>query len=192
MATEILRPNAPGDECSISSQTGCSACPNHYDCVKEVVADEDATMIYETVSDRFRDLYSLPPSSGSGTINFIKIYFRTKSSGAGKTVRPSLKSNGTVTDGIDYVPLPGTWTTHSQQWNTNPADGEAWEWADIDALQIGISLEGGVANTFCTQIYVEVDYTPGWSGKIAGVTNPAKIMGVDVANIGKVKGVTSA
>ncbi|GAJ14549.1 unnamed protein product, partial [marine sediment metagenome] len=36
------------------------------------------------------------------------------------------------------------------------------------------------------------DYTPGWSGKISGVTNPAKIMGVDVANIAKVKGVASA
>ena len=32
----------------------------------------------------------------------------------------------------------------------------------------------------------------GWTGKIAGVTNPAKIMGVDVANIAKVKGVASA
>lgn len=29
----------------------------------------------------------------------------------------------------------------------------------------------------------------GWIGKISGVTNPAKIMGVDVANIAKVKGV---
>jgi len=30
---------------------------------------------------------------------------------------------------------------------------------------------------------------PGWTGKISGVTNPAKIMGVAVANIAKVKGV---
>lgn len=29
----------------------------------------------------------------------------------------------------------------------------------------------------------------GWTGKISGVTNPAKIMGVEVANIAKVKGV---
>lgn len=34
--------------------------------------------------------------------------------------------------------------------------------------------------------------TPGWSGKVSGVTNPAKVMGVDVANIAKVKGVASA
>jgi hypothetical protein len=32
--------------------------------------------------------------------------------------------------------------------------------------------------------------TAGWTGKISGVTNPAKVMGVDVANIAKVKGVT--
>lgn len=30
----------------------------------------------------------------------------------------------------------------------------------------------------------------GWLGKISGVTNPAKVMGVDVANIAKVKGVS--
>lgn len=33
--------------------------------------------------------------------------------------------------------------------------------------------------------------TGGWAGKISGVSNPAKIMGVDVANIGKVKRVVS-
>lgn len=41
---------------------------------------------------------------------------------------------------------------------------------------------------------LEITYTippPGWTGKISGVTNPAKIMGVDVANIAKVKGVVS-
>jgi len=31
---------------------------------------------------------------------------------------------------------------------------------------------------------------PGWTGKIMGVTNPAKIMGIDVANIAKVNGVS--
>lgn len=37
-----------------------------------------------------------------------------------------------------------------------------------------------------------MSYPPpaGWTGKISGVTNPAKVMGVDVANIAKVKGVS--
>jgi len=37
------------------------------------------------------------------------------------------------------------------------------------------------------QLYVE--YSVGWTGKISGVVNPAKVMGIDVTNIAKVKGV---
>ncbi len=36
---------------------------------------------------------------------------------------------------------------------------------------------------------ISIAAVTGWTGKIAGVTNPAKIMGVDVANIASVKGV---
>lgn len=39
-----------------------------------------------------------------------------------------------------------------------------------------------------TYIYTYSTAT-GWSGKISGVTNPAKVMGVDKTNIAKVKGV---
>lgn len=38
-------------------------------------------------------------------------------------------------------------------------------------------------------LYGTGEEAPGWTGKICGVTNPAKIMGVEVANIAKVKGV---
>lgn len=33
---------------------------------------------------------------------------------------------------------------------------------------------------------------PGWTGKINGVTNPAKINGIPVANIAKVNGIASS
>lgn len=44
---------------------------------------------------------------------------------------------------------------------------------------------------YCAKLHIEYEAVvpPGWTGKISGVTNPAKIMGVDVANIAKVKGV---
>lgn len=38
-------------------------------------------------------------------------------------------------------------------------------------------------------IYCTYTPAPGWTGKIAGVTNPAKIMGVDKTDIAKVKGI---
>ena len=161
MATETLRPNAAGDETSIESQLPDSTF--HWDKVDEASADDNTTFVYNNTTAAYqRDLYNLPASSGSGTINFIKIYFRVLTTGAVAGVKPSLKSNSTVTDGTEIQPPAYVWTTYSQQWNTNPADSQAWEWADIDALQIGVSLkpEVGVYGCSCTQVYVEVDYTP--------------------------------
>lgn len=158
MATETLRPNAAGDETSIGWQLPATG--EHWEKVDEETPDEASTYVRNYLTSYQRDLYNLPASSGSGTINFIKIYFRCRQDTSGNFyAKPSLKSNSTVTDGTE-INLTTSWATYSEQWNTNPADGQAWEWADIDALQIGVSLKGnGSYNAFCTQIYVEVDYT---------------------------------
>lgn len=160
MATEILRPNAAGDE------TDCvpSGATNNWECVDEETADDDSTFVY-CITPYDRDLYNLPASSGSGTINFIKIYFRCYRGGTGGYANPVLKSDSTVTEGTQ-VSLVSTWTTYSEQWDTNPADGEAWEWSDIDDLQIGIGLYRGK----CTQVYVEVDYGAGVTEKTSSDT----------------------
>ena len=59
--------------------------------------------------------------------------------------------------------LTDNYATHSYQWSTNPADNEAGEWDDIDALQIGVEIyydgaTGKSPQIYCTQVYVEVDY----------------------------------
>jgi len=160
MPTEILRPNAAGDECSISDE-GTTACPNHWQDVDDESADDATTEIKDGSGSYKRDLYNLTASSGSGTINFIKVYFRIHKNydyenGAAK---PSIKSNSTITDGSAVSCPHASWVTYSQQWNTNPADSEAWEWADIDDLQIGVSLYASIGTAQCTQVYVVVDYT---------------------------------
>jgi len=162
MAVETLRPNAAGDETSIAGQTPAST--YHWDKVDEASADDGATNVNTTSTAYQRDLFNLAAhSEGSGSINFIKVYFRCCWYGQQGWAKPSLKSDSTVTDGNEVaVSQYATWTTYSQQWDTNPADSQAWEWADIDALQIGVSLKatsGG--NIYCTQVYVEVDYTVG-------------------------------
>lgn len=160
-----LRPNAAGAETNIEfcfPGTGEA----HWQDVDEAVADDLSTYVYNTQGYYQRDFYNLPsPGTVSGTINFIKIYFRiTTEYGSDSTAKPSLKSDSISTDGTEVAaPYFPTWTTFSQQWNTNPADSAAWEWADIDALQIGISLRGYWyvgGPIYCTQVYVEVDYTP--------------------------------
>ena len=163
MATEILRPNAAGDE---TNQEPKDSAPN-YGNVDEATPDEDTTYNRAAAGDDKRDLYNLPASSGEETINFIKVYFRCKRAGTfgNAYAYPAIKSDTTVTEGTQ-ITLTSSYATYSQQWNTNPADGQAWEWSDIDALQIGTRLVGGtVREGRCTQVYVEVDYTAGATEK---------------------------
>jgi len=180
-ATETLRPNAAGDETSIESQFPASGA--HWEKVDEVEADDDTSYVQDTTGSYKRDLYNLPASSGSGVINFIKIYFKCMGQpefqGFQPHAKPSLKSNSKVTDGTE-VNLTG-WTMYSEQWDKNPADDEAWEWADIDALQIGVSLHGTVDfYARCTQVYVEIDFTPAGEGLLASLDSSEAGSGQDV------------
>ena len=166
MAIETLRPNAAGDETAISTQVPSSDA--HWDKVDEVVADDLTTMVQTESTSYQRDLYNLPSSSGSGTINKITVHFRCRMWGADvEHCKASIKSDSTVTDGAEKSFVSNfDFQDFSQEWATNPADSQAWEWADIDALQIGVSLLGGFDPpnlhfyASCTQVYVEVDYTP--------------------------------
>lgn len=163
MTTEILRPNASGDETSIASAWPSGT---HWDKVDEVVADTD-TYVYMSTTAYQRDLYNLPAhSTGSGTISKITVYFRCwGTSNLTCKAKASIKSDSTVTDGTEKTFAASyTWETFSQEWSTNPADSAAWEWADIDLLQIGVSIHGNTASghtACCTQVYVEVAYTAG-------------------------------
>ncbi len=159
MATLVLRPNAAGDETAIPSQEPTSGA--HWDKVDEATPDNDTTFVYNLTTSYLRDLYNIPDhTTEAGTINSVKIYFRCGSGGANSYAKPSLKSDSTVTDGTEVNIAAGTYTTYSQTWTTNPADSGVWAWADIDALQIGVSLKGATSTAGqCTQVYVEVDYT---------------------------------
>lgn len=162
---ETLRPDAAGDETAIGAQfpdTGEA----HWENVDEETSDQTATYVKNPTTSYQRDLYNLPASSGSGTINKITVYFRCVSSilSSGAKAKASIKSNSTVTDGDEEsVPAqPSAFETFSMEWATNPADSQAWGWSDIDALQIGVSLKAGTGgaspSVICTQVYVVVDY----------------------------------
>jgi hypothetical protein len=160
-ATEILRPNAPGDETSITSQAPASGA--HWDKVDDESPDETSTCIFQGTSSYERDLYNIPNHSvGSGIINSIRIYFRFRSILSGHTAyaKPSQKSGDTITDGDEKTESNGVYTTFSQEYITNPATGNPWTWDEIDALQIGASIKGTHPYVvYLTQVYVEIDYT---------------------------------
>jgi len=81
------------------------------------------------------------------------------------------------------------------------ADSDLQSQLSSDWFAIGIQADTEVSALYST-IYSEeratanpkptlyVEYTPtGWQGKISGITDPAKIMGIPVADIAKVKGI---
>lgn len=194
MPTETLRPSGAGTAENIGVVFG-DGVGTHHTTVNEAIADDDLTYVMANGAWQ-RDLYELENSVvGVGIINSVTIYHYSKNVGdVGDCVKPSMISPPPqLTDGIAVDPGV-VYNLLSQTWNLNPADSEQWEWADIDAMEVGIVLNmvGRGVQGRCTQLYVVVDYTPGWQGKISGVTNPTKIMGVDKANIEKVKGVASA
>lgn len=70
--------------------------------------------------------------------------------------RITIKTGGTIYYSGNLTTARETWEDKSYEWSTNPKTGLAWTWSDIDDLQIGI--ECSYILTYCTQLYVVVDY----------------------------------
>jgi hypothetical protein len=126
---------------------------NHFDKVDEATPDDFSTYVYNSYAAG-TDLYGLTNhSTETGTIHYVRLYTRI-----GLTplaVKGVIKIGGTIYHGTQHT--AGLWQTFSDQWNKNPQTGQAWTWGNIDNLQAGILLS---VNGTCTQVYVEVNYTP--------------------------------
>jgi hypothetical protein len=168
MAQEILYPNAAGDETSITAQYPNST--SHYDKVDDTpyTSSDGAGTYVETFSTSYqRDLYNFQPHSiGSGTIDSVAIFLVVL--GPFAHVKVSQKSGATVTDGTETAASFGSWSICYQTYALNPATGAAYTWAEIDALQAGVSLHGETGGDFvrCTQCYIIVTYHVSGAGGI--------------------------
>jgi len=171
MATWTGRPNASGSETSIPDQYPDSS--DHYDKVDDTGSGDGAgTFVLVPTSDQGywrRDLYQISNPSLAGAINSVTVYSRCMKFTTGEFLhtyaKTSLKSGATVADGSQEG-LDESWTLYSTAYSNNPDDSQAWSWDDIDALEIGVSLYTAYQSPVqysvaeCTQVYVEVDYTP--------------------------------
>ena len=163
MATETLRPNGVGFETAISFVFPSDT--PHWDAVNEDPPDDDTTYVHTASGTYQRDLYALPTSVGAGPISQIEVFLRWR---AGQFtaydvgIKASIRTHATNYEGSEHLTTSETYANISHIWTTNPNTGSAWTWAEIDALEIGVSLWGGPAEKYvrCTQVYVVVTYTP--------------------------------
>lgn len=160
---ETLRPNAAGFYTNLS-RSGDTA---NYLCVDDVTPDEGTSFVYRDGEGTASDQYNLPAHSGSGTINSVTVYGRARKTKELGTIYLRLRTHSTNYQS-SAIGVTTSYVTYSWQQTTNPNTGLAWTWDEIDALEIGESLNFTCSGpcglpplqTRCTQTYVEIDYTP--------------------------------
>ncbi|MBA7483253.1 hypothetical protein ES707_18764 [subsurface metagenome] len=158
MDIETLRPVANGTFQEHNYQYPAEG--EHYDKINEVTPDDSARYIgarhtYSALTDTF----VIPPhQQGNGLINSVTVYGRFRNA-ALQNGRQSVVvyTHGTLFS-YNFGVLPSAWTTQGYSWDINPYTGEPWTWEEIDNLEIGIIDR--YHGTYCSQVYVEVDYTP--------------------------------
>jgi len=160
--TVLLRPS--GDTADNHLGTYPSSMP-HYQCVNQVSPDGDATYVYAITSNYWTDdTYQLPNLAfTSGTINYVTIHAVARTTGYGST-QLSLTTHGNEYDGTDNsgypFPLTSSWVEYTAVWSTNPYTHTAWTIQEINDLLVGCSLYKTTGDAQCTQVYVEIYYTP--------------------------------
>ncbi len=172
MATEILRPNGGGHTTEQPYYDGSwhLADPAHnWEQVDEVTPDGGATVVSELSQGYgiwYKDTYNLQNHSvGSGAINYVTVYSRTRGTIGEANLKLCLRTHDTdyETDPITLTSLTN-YNLWSHEWTTNPATGQPFTWAEIDALEAGTvayDRTGGNVNCRTTQVYVGVSYTVG-------------------------------
>jgi len=170
MSALILRPNSTEFSAFLLyPNTGESA---HED-IDEESSDEDSTYLHAGSQDDVEGRFGLPNhTTESGTINSVKVYAVVRVTNL--ALKDCYVKVGVYSDSTPYYSSEmdissESYVTKSETWADNPNSEVAWTWDDIDSLQVLLYLEVGYlaggrppisCYSHCTQVYVEVDYTP--------------------------------
>jgi len=107
----------------------------------ESVLTDDAYTSYveDTGAAYARDLYTVDDSTGTGEINYVRVYAKAVHSDGG-ALKTAIRTGGVTYDGEEET-LTGDWVSYYTEYALNPKTGLAWEWAEVDAMEIGLSLK---------------------------------------------------
>ncbi|MBA7467459.1 hypothetical protein ES707_02677 [subsurface metagenome] len=133
--------------------------------------DDLTSCIYCTSVGRITFSFSSFSIIPGSTITQVCVYWRhTKAAGPASTFGPVLKVGGNYYTGTE-VSVGTSWTTSDSitvgsQWTQNPKTSSDWTVDDINGIgsnaleAFGVHSTYASPNPYCTQVYVEVTYTP--------------------------------
>jgi hypothetical protein len=158
--SETLYPSGVGDETNISVVTGAAT---HWQATSDT---NDATYVATSSAAYLRDLYECGDSTGTGAITSVVVCTRvwddTAAAGSSMT---AIRASGVVHNGAP-VATPGVALTRSTTYTTNPTTGLPWTWAEVDGMQIGVSLSNADGDpppeedSYCSEVYAVINYNP--------------------------------
>lgn len=138
----LLKPKADG---SINEWTPSNVTKDNWEMVDEFPADADATYVQsENVDDL--DLYKteelaadkgLAPVEGVSRIKGVQVVFTGRWENDTTDIVPVLRSGGVNHEG-DAVNVLSSYEAGERMFSVNPADGKAWDFESVDALEVGV------------------------------------------------------
>ncbi len=161
MATYTIT-RAPNSDISVAwARSGGSY---NYECV--VTNDGDASYIHALAA--LTDLYGFtPPNLPAGsTITNVRVHTVIRNYPyQADSFQHAIRVNGISYFGSVQTP-PDSYTDLYADWALNPNTGLAWTWRDINGVGssplqgIGLAKISATFYLYCTQVYIEITYTP--------------------------------
>lgn len=161
-AAQILRPTANGTYTEWGELWGSGT--THWDRVEEVSPDDSASYIFDnTWNGTERDTFQLSDTSYT-SIGSVEVVARAKriTTNDNNNLRVFIRSGSTDAQSPVQT-LSTTWSEVSYTWTTDPATGQPWTQAAVNALQAGVRNAmggGGGGGVGVTQLYVVVHDSP--------------------------------
>jgi len=176
-----LRPMGPGS----STQWTKFGCTANWDCVDDATPDGDTTHV-ETGTPGYTDLYAMQDLGQSGSVLSVTVtanawgepnqFCQAELDGCYSYLK--LRVNG-----YDSAAFPLTTPTVSATWTTNPATGQPWTPAEVNALEAGFRVDRASEITKVTQLYMSVELGStslyAYNDGLTGINNLTSISGAE-------------
>jgi hypothetical protein len=132
----------------------------HWDCCNEEPPDEDGSYVENNAASWKKESYNLENHTGSGTINWVRVYVRARLTQAGTSAMRTLIRTYDNDYESDDISLTTSYQDVYTEYDMNPSTGSEWTWNETDSLQAGASSRKseGEQNIRMTAVWVIVDY----------------------------------